>query len=993
MMLQAAKKSTLVGSSSSSALRSTTRHHGIGSNAIRAFFSASRETNGAPTNVIGGGQRSFSAAVASAAKLNRAAKPAGIVGGAGRNSNHLARAMPSAMGLDFPAGPAASVVAFGGIPHGNPSTMAFLGIRAKSSGAAFRYQAEEEDDFAAEGGAVGRSHHEAWMVNLGRGDDAWLTAPRDAEWFTGLDPSVCPGVDEKGVLRSLPLPNLSAVTRQGAKDYFDNSWTLFEMLFAGLKGEEPFYRPPVHGLRHPQIFYYGHTPCLYINKLRVAGVLPQPVNAYFESIFEVGVDEMLWDDMHKNDMVWPTVSEVYEYRKDVYDTVVDVIMNHPSLDDADGKGLVVNQDHPMWSLFMGFEHERIHLETSSVLFRETPIELVQRPKNWPGLHPSVYETSSKRSRPVEGEDYPANEMIPVRGGSVQLGKPLDFPSYGWDNEYGQRTVSVPDFQASKHMVTNGEYWQFVADGGYRNEKYWCEDGSAWRTHRNMKWPFFWKPVGPQGSHEYGLRTIFEEIPMRWDWPVDVTYYESKAYCRWKEERDGSPSSRPLRVLTEAEHQILRHDEHNLDAARSKVEADKVMVTSGAQFSHGPTGANLNMAFSSHNPVDAFPPSHTGHHDTVGNAWEWTEDHFNPLKNFEAHHVYDDFSTPCFDGKHSMIVGGSFMSTGDEASVFARFHFRPHFLQHSGFRLVASDEDAPATHLFPGSFSGQAAAAAKDAGEVTVDDKENSNLYETEDLLNMYLSLHFPSSGSKESVNPILDHANSPIHGLRFPQRVANLMVALNPVRTNNRALDVGCAVGGASFELAKSFDHVEAFDFSENFVATAKKMQSGDELTLKVPVEGDITEEVSVTLEPGVDAAAMGKVNFFQGDACALSEYADDKQDFGTFDGAILANLLCRLPDPMACLNAMPKIINKGGVVVIVTPFTWLEEYTPRSKWLGGFNDPVSQEPMYSKDKLKEIMEELGFEKIHEEQMPLVIREHQRKYQYIVSEATGWRKK
>jgi hypothetical protein len=47
---------------------------------------------------------------------------------------------------------------------------------------------------------------------------------------------------------------------------------------------------------------------------------------------------------------------------------------------------------------------------------------------------------------------------------------------------------------------------------------------------------------------------------------------------------------------------------------------------------------------------------------------------------------------------------------------------------------------------------------------------------------------------------------------------------------------------------------------------------------------------------------------------------------------------------------------------------------------------------MFSKDKLKEIMESLGFEKIHEEQMPLVIREHQRKYQYIVSEATGWRK-
>ena len=53
------------------------------------------------------------------------------------------------------------------------------------------------------------------------------------------------------------------------------------------------YSPPPHGLRHPQIFYYGHTACLYVNKLRLNGVLTKPVNAYFESIFEIGVDEMV----------------------------------------------------------------------------------------------------------------------------------------------------------------------------------------------------------------------------------------------------------------------------------------------------------------------------------------------------------------------------------------------------------------------------------------------------------------------------------------------------------------------------------------------------------------------------------------------------------------------------------------------------------------------------------------------------------------------------
>jgi len=137
--------------------------------------------------------------------------------------------------------------------------------------------------------------------------------------------------------------------------------------------------------------------------------------------------------------------------------------------------------------------------------------------------------------------------------------------------------------------------------------------------------------------------------------------------------------------------------------------------------------------------------------------------------------------------------------------------------------------------------------------------------------------------------------------------------------------------------LAKTFDHVEAFDFSQSFITAAQQIQSGEELKMNIPVEGDISEEVSVVQEPGVDADVMSKVNFWQGDACALSEYADK---IGTFDGVVIANLLCRLPNPQACLSALPQIVNKGGVVVIVTPFTWLEEYTPKHLWLGGMNDP-----------------------------------------------------
>jgi len=847
--------------------------------------------------------------------------------------------------------------------------------RKKSSLAVADYEDDSED--------VTLRAEDEWKDNLGRNDDnEWLTGPRDEDmWYTGVKPSNCPGF-ENGVLRSLPFPNISAVTRQSAKDYLDNSWTLYEMLFAGLNSEEYFYRPPIHGLRHPQIFYYGHTPCLYINKLRVAGVLDKPVNAYFESIFEVGVDEMLWDDMHKNDMIWPTVSEVYEYRKEVYATIVEVIDRELS----DVTPTCVTQDHPLWALFMGFEHERIHFETSSVLFREAPLRVVQTPKYWPPLHPSV-NRSSPAKNPEDGVHYPSNRMIAAieEETMVELGKPDDFPTYGWDNEYGERKVKVPPFSASKYMITNGEFYEFVKSGGYTEKKYWCDNGFAFVNHRNLRWPFFWKPAGPAGSHEYKLRTIFSEVDMPWDWPVDVTYYEAKAFCRWKDEQDMSASS--TRLLTEAEHHVLRDKSHSLESVRRAPEADLVMMkaTNSTQQI-----ANFNFTFGSHNPVTALPPTAMGHYDVMGNAWEWTEDHFNPLERFRIHPVYSDFSTPCFDGKHSMIVGGSFISTGDEASVFARFHFRPHFLQHSGFRLVTSESPAPATHL-----------ESELNPQQTIEDKEvetlssSNNVYESNDSLNMYLGLHYTygateQEGDEDVVPPMIPHKNAPLHGLHFPQRVAQLLTGLvqqhNGSPSNLRALDLGCAVGGSSFELAKYFHEVDAIDYSHQFVDAARRIQSGEHVSFEIPLEANLSQTVEVQRP----SSNHDKVHFQQGDATNLDGCLEEGK---RYDAILMSNLLCRLPDPLKCLRSLP-ISEQNGIVLMVSPYSWLEEFTHQSQWLGGYHDPVTNEPIWSSNQIEDAMKnELGYSLIHEEEVPCVIREHQRKYQYIVSHATAWQKK
>jgi putative 4-mercaptohistidine N1-methyltranferase len=257
--------------------------------------------------------------------------------------------------------------------------------------------------------------------------------------------------------------------------------------------------------------------------------------------------------------------------------------------------------------------------------------------------------------------------------------------------------------------------------------------------------------------------------------------------------------------------------------------------------------------------------------------------------------------------------------------------------------------------------------------LTMATASTDNVYETDESLQMYLGLHYPSSLDRISAHDFAPNQEA----LGFSQRVAQLLIKLS--FNHGSALDVGCAVGGTAFELAKTFQHVDAFDFSEKFIATAERIQEGHCVKFPVQIEGELYKEAVVS-----DVSHEDRIKFFTGDACKLVESVPSKTQY---DAVVLANLLCRIPDPDACLQGLSQIVKKGGVVLMVTPFTWLEEYTPREKWIGGKNGTRGIFVLHER------MDALGFEKIHDEEMPLLIREHQRKYQWIVSKATGWKKK
>ena len=161
----------------------------------------------------------------------------------------------------------------------------------------------------------------------------------------------------------------AVAARREIREYFLATFDRYEQLFEMLAGEQSFFSKPI-SLRHPLIFYFGHTATFFINKLVLAGLLRERINPQFEAMFAVGVDEMSWDDLDEAHYDWPRVDEVREYRKQVREAVDKLILTIPL-------ALPINWNHPWWAILMCIEHERIHLETSSVLIRQHALEYVK----------------------------------------------------------------------------------------------------------------------------------------------------------------------------------------------------------------------------------------------------------------------------------------------------------------------------------------------------------------------------------------------------------------------------------------------------------------------------------------------------------------------------------------------------------------------------------------------------------------------------------------
>ena len=240
-------------------------------------------------------------------------------------------------------------------------------------------------------------------------------------------------------------------------------------------------------------------------------------------------------------------------------------------------------------------------------------------------------------------------------------------------------------------------------------------------------------------------------------------------------------------------------------------------------------------------------------------------------------------------------------------------------------------------------------------------------YESDQLLAEYLLFHYGSAGEVLPSTRVWPEGMAEAVG--FPLRTVG---HFSPGQVSS-ALDLGCAVGRSAFELAKSSERVIGLDYSHRFIETAQRLAKGESVVYERLEEGRQSTTLAASAPNHVD---LSRLSFVTGNAMDLPD------DLGFFDRVHAANVVCRLSEPLRMLERLPDLVASGGELLLATPCTWLESFTPPANW------PVGS----TLDWLKR---HLGacFELKLETEESFLIRETARKFQWSSSMVTLWQRR
>jgi ergothioneine biosynthesis protein EgtB len=303
----------------------------------------------------------------------------------------------------------------------------------------------------------------------------------------------------------------------------------------------------------------------------------------------------------------PTLAEVIDWRRRVDDAIA------PLLADPANTDLVE----------LGIAHEQQHQELLLTDMKHALFENPLGPEMWDGEPASVVAST-------EGwHEHP--------GGIALVGHQGE--GFAFDNEGPRHRVMLEPFALARRLVTNREWDEFIADGGYRTASLWLSDGWAWIQRRAISAPLYWRE-SEQFTHQ-GWRPRDPDAPV-----AHISFYEADAFASWA----------GARLPTEFEWEAI------------------------AQQGHDPgCGNQLDTA---------APPLPRGGNDLFGDCWQFTRSAYLPYPRFK----------PCegavgeYNGKFmagQWVLKGASCATvrGHSRASYRNFFYPQQRWQFTGLRLA------------------------------------------------------------------------------------------------------------------------------------------------------------------------------------------------------------------------------------------------------------------------------------------------------------------
>jgi gamma-glutamyl hercynylcysteine S-oxide synthase len=412
-----------------------------------------------------------------------------------------------------------------------------------------------------------------------------------------------------------------------------------------------FYDRPIPE-RHRLIFYLGHLEAFDWNLFAPALGLGAR-NAEFDKLFAFGIDPVgdgLPTDRPED---WPNIARVEKYNRQVREALDE------SVSAAEGLTSTAPEIADGTLLHVAIEHRLMHAETLAYLLHNL----------------AVGRKISQGETPADWRPAPQPRQETIPAGVATLGQPRALPQeFGWDNEFGEQKIKVPQFSVDAFPVTNHEFLKFVRAGGYHDASLWKPEDWEWRQRERLEHPHFWAPrsssLATDPDAQWDYRAMFAAIPLPMSWPVYVSHAEASAFARWAGKK----------LPSEAQwHRAAYGEPDGLERAYP-----------WGEYRPARTRGNFHHERWDATAVDGHPAgaSAFGVFDLLGNGWEWTSTEFGPLPGFEAFSFYPGYSANFFDGKHFVMKGGSPRTDACMLRRSFRNWFQPHYPHvYATFRCV------------------------------------------------------------------------------------------------------------------------------------------------------------------------------------------------------------------------------------------------------------------------------------------------------------------